>query len=240
MAAANFNLILATLHRMHRQFSDLMDRVNADVRKIQAMEQRLGQTKQLQDEALKRILDQRILLDSKQALLESNEKNIERRKKQLNETKTEKEFHSVQEQISAAVAADGVLSDEILEGLDYLDTLKAEGETARNNLKSGEKLLEETKLQAEKNREWAESEIRRIKVDFRKVEATLEGDYLTAYQRIFKIRRFDSLAALHENSCSGCHTSLPLELVARVTSGATPIVCANCGRLLFLPENMQK
>ncbi len=236
-SAKNINLILATLHRMHRQFSDLMDQVNADIRKRKAMESRLVEMKQQQDEALKRILNQRILLDTKQAQLENNEKNIERNKKQLNESKNEKDFRTFQDRIAAAVAADGVLSDEILEGLDFLDTLKAEGDSARNNLKNGEQLLEEMNSQIEKNKEWAESEIRRIKVDFRKEESLLQGDYLTAYQRVFKVLRFDSLAPLSGKSCSGCHTSIPLEQIARVSSCTAPVVCSSCGRILFLPEN---
>lgn len=236
-SAIDYNPVLATLHRMHRQFSDLMDQVNGDIRRIRALEERILQLKKMQETAVKSVLDQRILLDHKQALLEANEKSIEKRKKQQDEANNEREFNGIRDQIAAAEAANAVLSDEILEGLDYLDSLKQQADEARANVQKTESLLAEMKSKGQEVRAWAESEIKRIKVDFRAEEAKLNGEHRMLYQRLFGLKKFDSLAPINGKCCAGCHTSIPVDQIANIAESRTPVACPLCGRMLYLPEN---
>ena len=119
-SAANFNSVLETLHRMHKQFADLMEQVNGGLRRIRGTEQRIAEMQAVQDAAVKAALNQRIAVDGKQALLEENEKGIARKKKLQDEAKNEKEFNNFRDQIAAAEAANAVLSEEILEDTDVL------------------------------------------------------------------------------------------------------------------------
>ncbi|MDO4424625.1 MAG: hypothetical protein Q4D17_02530 [Planctomycetia bacterium] len=234
--ATDFNPILATLHRMHRQFADLMEQVNGGLRRIRGMEARIEELKGIHETAVRTVLDFRISLDQKQAQLEANEVSIIKRKKQLDEAKNEREFKGIKEQIAAAEAANAVLSDEILEGLDYLDTLKQNAELAKRNLESTETLLNEIREKTQETREWAEAEIRRIKGDFRKKEAELDGEHRMLYEKLFKIKKFDSLTSVENKCCSGCHTILPLDVIASIISCQKAVSCPMCSRLLYVKE----
>ena len=236
-SAANFNSVLETLHRMHKQFAELMEQVNGGLRQIHGTELRIAEMKAIQDEAVKAALNQRILTDSKQAMLEENEKGILRKKKLQDEAKNEREFNNWRDQIAAAEAANAVLSDEILEGLEYLDELNTKAEEARKNLQAAQDLLVDMKSKTQEVRERAEEEIRRLKVDFRKVEEQLSGEHQMLYQRLFKAKKFDSLAPVDHQSCAGCHTTIPIDQIAKIVSGSAAIACAQCGRMLYIPTD---
>ncbi|MCR5163417.1 MAG: hypothetical protein K6C40_05295 [Thermoguttaceae bacterium] len=236
-SAANFNSVLETLHRMHKQFAELMEQVNGGLRKIHGTELRIAEMQALQDEAVKAALNQRILTDSKQAMLEENEKGIVRKKKLQDEAKNEKEFNNFRDQIAAAEAANAVLSDEILEGLEYLDELNTKAEEARKNLQAAKDRLADMKSKTQEVRERAEEEIRRLKVDFRKVEEQLNGEHQMLYQRLFKVKKFDSLAPVDHQSCAVCHTTIPVDQIAKIVSGAAAIACPQCGRMLYIPTD---
>ena len=87
METANYNPILEILHKMHRQFAVLIDEVNGGILRIRGLEDRIAQLNRNLEAALKVVLNQRIAMDQKQAQLEENEKNIERRRSQLDEAK---------------------------------------------------------------------------------------------------------------------------------------------------------
>ncbi|MBR0192593.1 MAG: hypothetical protein IJQ31_11085 [Thermoguttaceae bacterium] len=237
MGSAANNSILETLHQMHKQFAELMEEVNGGLRRIRGTELRIEEMQALQDEAVKAALNQRILMDSKQAMLEENEKGIVRKKQLQDEAKNEREFNNWRDQIAAAEAANAVLSDEILEGLEYLDELNAKAEEARKNLKATQDLLADMKSKTQEVRERAEEEIRKLKVDFRKVEEQLDGEHQMLYQRLFKVKKFDSLAPVDHQSCSGCHTTIPVDQIAKIASGASAIACPQCGRMLYIPTD---
>ncbi len=230
----DYNPVLASLHQMHRTFSELMERVNGGVRQIRAQEQHIKELKKTQEVAVKTVLNQRITLDGKQAQLESNEKSIERRKVQLNESKNDREFNAIKDQIAASEVANAVLSDEILEGLDYLDALKQKAEDAKEAVQKAEMQLETRQTQSLQEREKAENEIRRIKVDFRALEAQLDGEHKMMYQRLFSQKRFDMLAPVEGRCCSGCHTSIPVEKIGLVVGSEHAVECPLCGRMLYV------
>lgn len=234
--ATDFNPILATLHRMHTQFADLMEQVNGGLRRIRGLETRISELKGIHETAVRTVLDFRISLDQKQVQLETNEAGVAKRKKQLDEAKNEREFKGIKDQIAATEAANAVLSDEILEGLDYLETLKQNAEQARKNLESTEALLVEIREKTQETREWAEDEIRRIKVDFRKKEAELDGEHRMLYEKLFKLKKFDSLSFVENKCCTGCHTVLPLDVIASIISCEKAVSCPMCSRLLYVKD----
>ncbi|MDO4569259.1 MAG: hypothetical protein Q4D38_02625 [Planctomycetia bacterium] len=233
----DFNKVLQTLHRMHRQFADLMDRLNRGPRKVKAAEMRAAELQSEQEAAVRRVIDLRIATDEKQAQLEKNEQNIARRKQQLLEAKDNREYAALRDQIAADEAANAVLADEILEALDRMDDLKAAGDKAKAACALGYSQLEKIRADVASEKETVENEIRRIKVDFSEVESELEDEFLTTYKRIFGAKKFDSLALVEGTSCQGCHTKVTLNQITMMAENRQPVLCASCGRLIYLPEN---
>jgi len=236
-STTDFNPILEKLHQMHKQFAYLMEQVNGGLRRVRGTEQRIVELQVIQDEVVKTALNQRITIDRKQVQLEENEKGIERKKKLQDEAKNEREFNNFRDQIAAAEAANAVLSDEILEGLDYLDELKVKVDEAKKNLQATQDLLTDMQSKTQEVRERAEAEIRRLKVDFRALEGQLDGEHQMLYQKLFNLKKFDSLASVSGQSCDGCHTKITLDRIAKIASGEAAVACPLCGRMLYIPAD---
>lgn len=234
--AKNYNQVLQTLHRMHRQFAELMDRLNRGPRKIAAAQQRLAELAAEKEQAIKRVIAMRIATDEKQAMLDNNEKNLARRRNQLLEAKNNTEYDAIRSQIAADEASNAVMSDEILESLDRLDALKTLSDEASRSFVLGQELLEKIKSDMAVEKQAAEEEIRRIKVDFYEEEKLLGGEHHALYHRTFKGMKFDTLAKVEGTSCQGCHTRVTLEQIAVLAKGETPVSCLNCGRMLYLTD----
>jgi len=237
METANYNPILEILHKMHRQFAVLIDEVNGGILRIRGLEDRIAQLNRNLEAALKVVLNQRIAMDQKQAQLEENEKNIERRRSQLDEAKNDREFTSIQNQIAASEAANAVLSDEVLEGLDYLDSLKQKAEQVREEIRNSEAVLADIRAKSQEMREKAEAKIREMKVEFRETERRLNGEHSMLYRRVFENKKFDSLAPVHHQHCAGCNTVLPVDMIASIAESVHAFECRQCGRMLYLPNN---
>lgn len=232
----DYNAILGTLHRMHRQFADLLERLQRGPKKVRAAENRVEELQKLFDVAVKRVVDLRVATDEKQAALDASEKNIQRRSSQLMEAKDNREFQNLKDQVAAEKAACGVLEDEILEAMDRMELLKEESEEVKRELQLGKSQLAKITREIAEEKQFAEEEIRRIKVEFYAEEKNLNGDFLENYKRIFASKQFDTLAPIEGSKCTGCHTKIPLELIARLGQHH-PVLCLTCGRMLYLPEN---
>ena len=232
----DYNAILGTLHRMHRQFADLIERLQRGPKKVRAAENRMEELQKLFDIAVKRVVDLRVAVDEKQAALDASEKNILRRSTQLMEAKDNREYQNLKDQIAAEKAACGVLEDEILEAIDRMEHLKELSEEAKREFLLGKSQFEKITREIAEEKQFVEDEIRRIKVEFYAQEKNLDGDYLENYKRIFANKQFDTLAPIKGANCTGCHTKIPLELIARLGQHH-PVLCLTCGRMLYLPEN---
>ncbi|MDO4575771.1 MAG: hypothetical protein Q4D98_11220 [Planctomycetia bacterium] len=231
----NYNAILETLYRMHRQFADLFGRLRRGPKKIAAAEERVAEFQKLCDEAVKRVIALRVVTDDKQARLEAAERNIERRHNQMMEAKNNTEYQGLKEQIAADKAACGVLEDEILESLDRIEEYKVEADRAKQDLKFAKSQLEKITAEVAEEKASLEGEIQRIKEDFRAEERKLDGEHTETYKRLFKTHQFDTLVPVDGMICQGCYTKITMEQIATLY-GQRVVLCTACGRMLFLPE----
>ena len=125
---------LRQLHRIHRQLTDVKERlergpkqVHAAEGSVQKMEAELQQTR----ESAKRL---RIHADDKQLQLKEREQRIKDLQGKLNACSSNREYQALSEQIAADEQANGVLADEILDALERLDELANKIKAAETNL----------------------------------------------------------------------------------------------------------
>ncbi len=134
---------LRHLHRIHKQLSDLRERLERGPKQIQArqanrdrLENELARAKQAATTA-------KVAADQKQLQLKTGEAKIEDLKNKLNACGTNREYQALLEQIAADKMANSVLEDEILEALGKIDELQANiGEAEQNLTKARDDLAE--------------------------------------------------------------------------------------------------
>src|SRR5215831_17320527 len=115
---------LRELHRIHRQLSDLRERLDRGPKQVRA---RTGGVAQAEEQSAKVHGDLkagRVALDQKQLQLKTAEGKIAELKVKLNQANTNREYQALKDQIAADEMASSVLADEILEAMEQLDVMK--------------------------------------------------------------------------------------------------------------------
>ena len=227
--------VLRELHRLHRQLTDLKDRLQkgpAQVRighqAVEHMEKEFATAK----EAAKRT---RMEADEKQLSLREREAKIADLQRKLNEAQSNAEFKAFQDQIAADKAANAVLEDEILDRLEKIDELQKQVHDAEHKLAKVREELQHAEERVAKEQTSLHDDLARVKDQLKHAEAALPPDFKSEYERIIKARGEASLAVVEGESCGGCNTMLTPQIMNQLYL-SKPIFCKSCGCMLYLPE----
>ena len=227
---------LRELHRIHRQLSDLRERLERGPKQIKA---RQANAAAAEEKLAKNHADSkaaRVAIDQKQLLLRSGEAKIFDLKNKLNTCHTNREYQALRDQILADEMANSVLSDEILEAMERGDLFKHTIAEAEQQVVHAKEDLAKLQQSVRAQEETLQGEVARLEKELREAETALPDDLREAYQRIVKVLGEDAMAQVEGESCGGCHKQLTPNVMSQL-SMATVVFCKTCGRLLYLPED---
>jgi predicted nucleic acid-binding Zn-ribbon protein len=227
---------LRELHRIHRQLSDLRERLERGPKQIKARQAALAAAEERLAKTQAETKAARIAVDQKQLLLKSGEGKIIDLKVKLNACSTNREYQALREQILADEMANSVLADEILEAMEQVDQLKqAIGEADQQVVKVKE---ESAKVQqaVRSQEESLLTDVRRLEEELRVAESGMPAEMRDVYNRVVKAKGEDAMAQVEGESCGGCHQQLTPNIMSQL-AGATVVFCKTCGRMLYFPED---
>ena len=116
-------VLLRTLHRIHRQKTDLDGQIARGPRQIKAGDALVAKAESEMQVIKENLTKANLLSDEKQLQLKSREDKIVDLQTKLNSAASNREFDLLKEQIAADKQANSVLSDEILEAMEAIDEL---------------------------------------------------------------------------------------------------------------------
>jgi len=227
---------LRTLHRIHQQLRDLRDRLQRGPCLAEAYAARVAKLRQDLEQAKAKARSLRMTIDEKQLQLKSREEAVNRRKQQLREAKSNKEFQALKEQIAADEMTNSVLTDEILEAMERLDQANLEVKAAEEALAKGTQEAEKARQEVEQQNPLIEADLARLSAELRQAEQDLPADFREVYDRLIRSKGSDGLAPVRGEFCTGCNQHVPLNMVNALRL-SRPVFCRACGRLLYLPED---
>ncbi len=228
--------LLRTLHRIHRQLTDLRGQIDRGPRQIKAGEGLIAKANADVNEAIEKQKKARVASDEKQLQLKSRESRIVDLKVKLNTAASNREFSTLKEQIAADEQANSVLSDEILEGLEHLDVLAAElaekkSELAKQQSEHAVRVVDVTaKLQT------LRGELARVESELAEREAEIPLAAKDDYFRLTGAKGEEALAPIDSESCGGCCQTLTTQVLSRLQMSEL-VRCPNCNAFLYLPED---
>jgi predicted nucleic acid-binding Zn-ribbon protein len=228
--------VLRELHRIHRQLSDLRERLDRGPKQIKA---RQGTVVRLEAELAQAKADSkaaRVGADQKQLLLKSGEGKIRELKVKLNAASSNREYQALKDQIAADEMANSVLADEILEALEKIDSFASTIHEAEQNLAKGREELAKVEKQVREQHDSLMGDVQRLEGELKKVETGLPGDIREVYQRVVKSKGTDAMAQVEGETCGGCYHHLTANISSTLLMGRV-VCCQSCGRMLYLPED---
>jgi len=232
---------LRTLHRIHRQLTDLKGRLRRGPQLVAAHENNVQRCKNELATVQETAKKARVASDAKQRQLREGEDKIKKLQTQLNTATSNREYQVLKEQIAAAEMVNSVLADEIIEGLETLDRFAQQIAEAETQLKKAETQRDETKKKVDQERPAIDGDVQRLEGELRQVEKGLFGDFRPLYVRAVNARGEQALAPLRGEYCTGCNHKVPLNDINKLLMPEPkPLVCRGCGRLLYVPEEWKQ
>src|SRR5947207_1523897 len=175
---------LRTLHRIHRQHSELKDRLSRGPRQIQVAETSVKKTEGDLAQSKEAYKHAKMASDEKQLQLKHRESKLVDLQAKLNMAHSNKEYQLLKDQMAADNQANSVLADEILESLEKLDQLQAAVKTADANLDKTKDELANVRKRVSDQQQGLESDLARVHAELMAAEDQLDGDFKDNYLRL--------------------------------------------------------
>jgi uncharacterized protein len=226
---------LRTLHRIHRQHTDLRDRLSRGPRQIQVAETSVKKCEADLVQAKDAYKHAKMASDDKQLQLKHREAKLQDVQAKLNMAQSNKEYQLLKDQLAADKQANSVLADEILEALEKIDQLQAAVKTADSNLTKTKDELSKVRGRVSDQQHGLETELARVSGELHAAEAVLDGNFKDNYMRLSRSMGEDSLAPVEGECCGGCSQTLTVQML-NLLKLDKPLFCQSCGRMLYLPE----
>ncbi|MEN6407837.1 MAG: phospholipase [Thermoguttaceae bacterium] len=227
--------IFRTLHRIHRQLTDLRGRLDRGPKQIHAAEANVQHHENLLAQTKDEAKTLRKNADQKQLQLKSHEDKVKELRVKLNGASSNREYQALLEQIAADEMAKSVLEDEILEAMEKADAFLKDIAGAESAVKAARQKLEQVRAEVAEREPRLTADADRLDAELKTTEATLPDDVREKYRRVARSRGEDALAVVENQYCTGCNQQIPLNMLNQIMLGQ-PVFCKSCGRLLYLPE----
>ncbi len=230
---------LQQLHRIHRQLTDLRERLARGPKQVQAGELNVKRCEKEVGLAKDNYRKARIASDEKQLQLKQRESRLNDLQAKLNAADSNREYQALKEQIEADKTASSVLSDEILEGLESLDALQLLVNTCTENLTKAKDEWQKVKDRVSQQQQGMEIDLARVVSELAQAETVLPDEFREEYQRITRVRGEQAMAQVEGECCGGCYQMLTPQMMNELYL-QKPLFCKSCGCLLYLAEDVLK
>ena len=183
-----------------------------------------------------------LLADAKLKEQEVNayDQAIAKRKQQLQEAKTNKEYQALQIQIQVDESARGTLDDKALEAMEQAENFIKNFPPVEAEIKKAQELYETTKNKFFSEKPHVESDIADYIGQLQIEEQKLPKEFRDIYDRLVRSVGGSNALAVVENQkyCGGCNHQIPVNSLAHILA-KKPVTCSSCARLLYVPADFE-
>ncbi|MFY9270057.1 MAG: C4-type zinc ribbon domain-containing protein [Candidatus Manganitrophaceae bacterium] len=173
----------------------------------------------------------------KEQSLQMAEERITKLKSRLTELKTNKEYQAHLHEIESATAEKGKIEEQLLTIMERIDSLKGESAVIQKMLTQEEEKFRLVKEAMENGLKALSESMKDVEKEGKFLSESVEKGLLGEYKRLAARHKGVSVVPLKGNICTGCHFSLPPQLVAEVKMGEKVTSCSYCHRILYFIPN---
>ena len=230
--------VLEQIHLIQTRLGDLDSRLRRGPLLLKTQEENIqkftAKLEQLQAEHHSLVAEAK----RKEQEVAAHDQAIAKRKLQLQEAKTNKDYQALQLQIQADEKVRGVLDDEALEAMDKADQFALRFPPVEAEVKKARELHEMSKKKFLSEKPQIESEIANYNKELQAEETKMPKEFRDVYDRLVRsVGGFNALAVVEDQKyCGGCNHQIPVNSLAHILA-KKPITCSSCARLLYVPAD---
>ena len=228
----------STIRRLHEILllaADIRGQIERAPRQLKAAQMALQAAKDAVQGCKDSIKKNRMEADRKQLQQRQYETKLYEWQGKLNAAANNREYQAVKDQIAADTQANSVLSDEIFEILEGIDSLQIKLADLERVCKMTEEDSGKAESRISERLVVLKRDLERVEGELKGAEAALPEDFAAIYHPLVKTRGEEAFAPLDERSCGGCNTGLPPRIIDQLRMG-NPVACSSCGRWIYRPE----
>jgi predicted nucleic acid-binding Zn-ribbon protein len=225
--------LLRDLQQVDRRISELTEEVRRLPKYIAEIEAKLDSHKQQLQADKQTLVDNQKSRRQMEGGVGAHEQKMSRLRDQMNEARTNEQFHAFQHEIQFEQDEVRKLEDRILD-------LMEEAESLEKNVKKAEEALqiETRKVQlevAETKARVAEDERELVKQKARRGQLASEvsADTLRLYEQIRRTHGGTAVAAALADRCQNCNVVFRPQFSYQVRSNEDILTCESCGLILY-------
>jgi predicted nucleic acid-binding Zn-ribbon protein len=227
---------LRDLHHLHQRARALRDRLTSAPKTLAARQAALAARTAEVEAARKSLQDTRIQLNKHEHSLKAVETKIEDLKVKLNQVKKNEEYRALQNQVAHETAGKAKLEEEILLGLDRIESKTAEVAKLEADGKRSADEIAALRQRIDEQAGTQQAQLRELESAIIQAETAIPEEFRDRYRRIVGRYGADALAACEDGACHGCFTAVTAQMTNDLINGGSLCFCPSCGRLLYLTE----
>jgi predicted nucleic acid-binding Zn-ribbon protein len=230
--------LMINLHQLQRRLFSLRERLRRGPMLIAAHERNVVRANDNLEKTRTEYKKLQVEANDKEQQMSSADTAIKRRKTQLSEAKSNKEYSALQSQIAADESANSVLTDEVLEAIERAEKFKPKVAEMEAELKKVEEQLKMVKQNIVNEEPLIKADVARLESELAAEEAKLPETFRELYNRLVVTRGgAEALSEIADQKfCSGCNQQIPINSLAKVLQ-QHPVACSSCGRLLYVSSD---
>ncbi len=228
----------STVRRLHEILllaADIRGQIERAPKQLKAAQTALQAAKDAVQGCKDSIKKSRMEADRKQLQQRQYETKLYEWQGKLNAAANNREYQAVKDQIAADTQANSVLSDEIFEILEGIDSLQLKLADLERICKMTEEDSGKAESRIAERMVVLKRDLERVEGELKGAESALPEDFAAIYHPLVKTRGEEAFAPLDERSCGGCNTGLPPRIIDQLRMG-NPVACSSCGRWIYRPE----
>jgi len=227
---------LRDLHHLHQRARALRDRLSSGPKTLAARQAALAGRQAELEVARKALQDIKVQVKKHEHSLQGLETKIDDLKVKLNLVKKNEEYKALQNQIAHDNAGKAKLEEEILVGLDAIESKTLELAKLDADVKRFAAEIGSLQQQIHEQAAAYKTQLRELETAIIAAETAIPEDFRDRYRRIVSRYGADALAACEDGSCHGCFTAVTAQMTNDLINGQSLTFCLSCGRLLYLSE----
>jgi uncharacterized protein len=234
MPAANTHAF-DQLHKLLEQLDRAEKMLELGPRRIAVAEKKVAAAQDACSAQKEEMQQLRKAADEVSLTLKTSEAGVAKHKQRLNDATANKEYQIIQGQITAAIAASGLLEDQVLNMLGDVDVAGEELSRLQQEVVTLQQKVVEVKAEVLSREPGLTVEIQRVTAEIAEVEKVIPGGEAKAtYRRLRGAMGAAAMARMEDNYCSECNTEATPQDRVQMNMGEF-ILCRRCGRILYNP-----
>jgi predicted nucleic acid-binding Zn-ribbon protein len=168
--------------------------------------------------------------------LQSKEDSIKKLQSQLYQLKTNKEYTTMQGEISRIKADNSLIEEDILKIFDQTDVENQKIAKEKEFLKGEEVKLNDEKRKVEEETGRISAQVQALKSQRTALVEKIDKPILAKYDRILNSKDGLAVVPVSDGSCQGCFRIMPSQVIHEIKMKKDLITCESCARILYIEE----